>query len=327
MWHNVHVRNISSTISESALARVFAGCGRILDCRLCGESNSKLRFAFIAFSSSAEVNQALTLDGFVLEGSALRVLRSKTAVIPVNPTLLPQCKEDIERCSRTVYVANVDPRLTPAAVQAMFEELCGPVICMHQQLNNRRDTQVAFIEFAEASSAMTALGCSGQLIGSRQVRVSPSKTPLKVNTARLSTGSSTRGQGGEAEEEPEGGVLEAEGETAAGAEVRVEAEAEAGPGPGPGPEGAGTSDVVHDDQQEDGKDGERKEWDTGGDREGDADGDKGEDQSRSPGSISTSPPPGSTPAGGVGEGVEAVVAPVRKLSLRNEDVSTETAAA
>jgi hypothetical protein len=56
----------------------------------------------------------LTLDGFVLEGAALRVLRSKTAVIPVNPQLLPQSKEDVERCSRTVYVANVDLNLTPA---------------------------------------------------------------------------------------------------------------------------------------------------------------------------------------------------------------------
>jgi hypothetical protein len=27
MWHNVHVRNISPSLSESALARVFAGCG------------------------------------------------------------------------------------------------------------------------------------------------------------------------------------------------------------------------------------------------------------------------------------------------------------
>jgi len=67
MWHNVHVRNISSSLSESALARVFAGCGRVLDCRLCGDPKSKLRFAFIAFASSEEVEQALTLDCIVLE--------------------------------------------------------------------------------------------------------------------------------------------------------------------------------------------------------------------------------------------------------------------
>jgi len=30
-------------------------------------------------------------------GATLRVLRSKTAVIPVNPSLLPQSEDDIER--------------------------------------------------------------------------------------------------------------------------------------------------------------------------------------------------------------------------------------
>ena len=67
---------------------------------------------------------------------------------------------------------------------------------MHQQLNNRRDTQVAFIEFAEAGSAVTALLCSGQLIGQRQVRVSASKTQLKLNakTARRSMTSSREGR-------------------------------------------------------------------------------------------------------------------------------------
>jgi len=67
---------------------------------------------------------------------------------------------------------------------------------MHQQLNNRRDTQVAFIEFTEAGSAVTALLCSGQLIGQRQVRVSASKTQLKLNakTARRSMSSSLEGR-------------------------------------------------------------------------------------------------------------------------------------
>ena len=187
MWHNVHVRNISASLSESALARVFAGCGRVLDCRLCGDS-SKLRFAFVAFATAMEVEQALTLDGFVLEGNALKVMRSKTAVIPVNPSLLPQSEADVERCSRTVYVANLDPVLPAAEVRATFEKMCGQVANMHQQLNNRCDAQVAFIEFTEASSAMTALECCGTLIGQRQVRVSPSKTPLKVSpkTARRS---------------------------------------------------------------------------------------------------------------------------------------------
>ena len=296
MWHNVHVRNISSSLSESALARVFAGCGRILDCRLCGESNSegKLRFAFIAFSTSKEVDQALTLDGFVLEGSALRVLRSKTAVIPVNPSLLPQSMEDIERCSRTVYVANVDPRLTPGEVRATFEELCGAVMCMHQQLNNRRDTQVAFIEFAEASSAMTALGCSGHVIGQRQVRVSPSKTPLQVNAARLSNGaSSSRGGPGE----NDGGEEEEE-------EEREEEEPE---GKGTAEEPGTSGGVVVDDDENKGNEKEKEgegEEEEAGKREDDLDGAEGgggvaaAEATRSPDDASSSPPPADSGAGG-----------------------------
>lgn len=316
MWHNVHVRNISSSLSESALARVFAGCGRILDCRLCGDPNSKLRFAFIAFATSKEVDQALTLDGFMLEGAALRVLRSKTAVIPVNPNLLPQSEDDIERCSRTVYVANVDPHLSPAEVRATFEELCGPVTCMHQQLNNRRDTQVAFIEFAEASSATTALGCSGQLIGQRQVRVSPSKTPLKVN-ARTSTASRGKpegngdGGGHEDKEEEEGGnrevgeavvvtareTQEAELVGAAEAEARAEEEEEEEPG---GARGGGVG--------------------VGGEEDG-----AGAENGSSPTLITSSSPSSGSPAGQPGPA--DVVGPMKKLSVCNEDPLTETAVA
>ena len=51
MWHNVHVSNVSPSVSESALARVFAGCGRVLDCRTCGDCGDKKKFAFVAFET------------------------------------------------------------------------------------------------------------------------------------------------------------------------------------------------------------------------------------------------------------------------------------
>ena len=77
MWHSVHVRGVASSISESTLARVFAGCGRVIDCRLSGEGRSRFRFAFVAFASEGEVEQALGLDGLVLEGSKIRVQRAR----------------------------------------------------------------------------------------------------------------------------------------------------------------------------------------------------------------------------------------------------------
>ena len=184
MWHSVHVRGVASSISESTLARVFAGCGRVIDCRLSGEGRSRFRFAFVAFASEGEVEQALGLDGLVLEGSEIRVQRSKTAIIPVNPHFLPRSEAEMERCRRTVYAANVCPDLTEAEVRDMFEKMCGPVSGIHLQMSNRKEAQVAFVEFADAGSAETALGCSGRKVGTRAVRVTPSKTPLRFTSAR-----------------------------------------------------------------------------------------------------------------------------------------------
>jgi len=48
----------------------------VLDCRLCGDPNSKLRFGFIAFATFEEVDQALTLDGFVLEAGGAHIYQS-----------------------------------------------------------------------------------------------------------------------------------------------------------------------------------------------------------------------------------------------------------
>ena len=182
MWHTVHVRNISHLVSESALAEVFACCGRVLDCRLSFEKASSSRFAFVAFSSSAEVEAALSLNKTTVCGHQIRVVRSKTAVIPVDPTRLPRSLEEIEKCERTVYVTNLDPSARTREVEAAFAGACGAVSRIHLQSNSRRDTAVAFIEFVEAHSAALALTIVGNIVGQLPVRVSPSKTPLKATT-------------------------------------------------------------------------------------------------------------------------------------------------
>ena len=117
MWHSVHVRGVATSVSESTLARIFAGCGRVIDCRLSGWDRSRYRFAFVAFASEGEVERALGLDGLVLEGSEIRVQRSKTAIIPVNPDFLPRSEAELERCvaadgSRRRSSVPTSPRLT-----------------------------------------------------------------------------------------------------------------------------------------------------------------------------------------------------------------------
>ncbi len=55
----------------------------------------------------------------------IRVLPSKTAIVPVNNQYLPRTMEERELCSRTVYAANIDKKVDKWAVQDFFETLCG----------------------------------------------------------------------------------------------------------------------------------------------------------------------------------------------------------
>lgn len=70
-------------------------------------------------------HQALKMTGSTLGKSSLRVLPSKTAIVPVNKELMPRSEEELERCSRTVYVANIDKKVEREDVRTFFEKLCG----------------------------------------------------------------------------------------------------------------------------------------------------------------------------------------------------------
>lgn len=61
----------------------------------------------------------------MLGNSPLRVLPSKTAIMPVNQELMPRSADEVERCSRTVYAANIDKKVDKNDVKAFFESLCG----------------------------------------------------------------------------------------------------------------------------------------------------------------------------------------------------------
>jgi len=38
-------------VTEEQLAVFFKGCGEVVDCRVCGDPNSAMRFAFVEFST------------------------------------------------------------------------------------------------------------------------------------------------------------------------------------------------------------------------------------------------------------------------------------
>ncbi|XP_024970941.1 polyadenylate-binding protein-interacting protein 12-like isoform X2 [Cynara cardunculus var. scolymus] len=180
----VYVSDIDQQVTEEQLAALFVNCGQVVDCRVCGDPNSVLHFAFIEFTDEEGARNALSLGGTMLGYYPVRVLPSKTAIAPVNPTFLPQSEDEREMCARTIYCTNIDKKVTQADVKLFFESLCGEVYRLRLLGDYNHSTRIAFVEFVMAESAIAALNCSGAVLGSLPIRVSPSKTPVRPRAPR-----------------------------------------------------------------------------------------------------------------------------------------------
>ncbi|XP_074317609.1 polyadenylate-binding protein-interacting protein 11-like [Silene latifolia] len=175
----VFVSEIHHQVTEEQLASLFINCGSVVDCRICGDPNSVLRFAFIEFTDEDGARAALSISGTILDFHPVKVLPSKTAIAPVNPTFLPQSENEREMCARTIYCTNIDKKVSQADLKLFFESVCGQVYRSKMLGDNRHPTRIAFVEFVMAESATAALNCSGVVLGSSAIRVSPSKTPIR----------------------------------------------------------------------------------------------------------------------------------------------------
>ncbi|GLT48302.1 hypothetical protein SLA2020_219350 [Shorea laevis] len=180
----VYVSDIDHQVTEEQLAGLFLSCGQVVDCRICGDPNSVLRFAFVEFYDEESARAALNLSGTMLGYYPVRVLPSKTAIAPVNPTFLPRSEDEREMCSRTIYCTNIDKKVTQADVKLFFESICGEVQRLRLLGDYHHSTRIAFVEFTMAESAIAALNCSGAILGSLPIRVSPSKTPVRPRGPR-----------------------------------------------------------------------------------------------------------------------------------------------
>lgn len=69
--------------------------------------------------------QALACNGTILGDFPLRILPSKTAIVPVNSQYLPKSVSEREKVVRTIYAANIDKKVDREAVKLFFETLCG----------------------------------------------------------------------------------------------------------------------------------------------------------------------------------------------------------
>lgn len=180
----VYVSDIDHNVTEERLAALFSGYGQVVDCRVCGDPHSRLRFAFVEFADDHSARAALNLCGTMLGFSPVKVLPSKTAILPVNPTFLPRSEDEREMCARTVYCTNIDKKVSQADVKNFFETRCGEVSRLRLLGDHVHSTRIAFVEFVMAESAILALDCCGQLLGTQPIRVSPSKTPVRPRVLR-----------------------------------------------------------------------------------------------------------------------------------------------
>ena len=226
----VYICDVDPGVTEATLAALFASCGAVVDCRVCGDPNSAMRFAFVEFRDPASVEPALARSGTVLGAFPIRVSPSKTAIVPVNRTYLPRDDSERARCGRTVYVANIDRRVGEADVRAFFEGLCGPVARLRLLGDGKHAARIAFVEFEGAESARAALGCSGALLGGLPVRVSPSKTPVRIGAKEAAAATA--------------GAVTAVPATAAAAAAEAPAEEAEEAGPAPPADAPGDGDAA-----------------------------------------------------------------------------------
>ncbi|XP_020243942.1 polyadenylate-binding protein-interacting protein 11-like isoform X2 [Asparagus officinalis] len=151
----VYVSDIDHQVTEEHLAALFINCGQVVDCRVCGDPKSVLRFAFIEFTDEEGARAALSLSGTMLGFYPVKVTPSKTAIAPVNPTFLPRSDDEREMCVRTVYCTNIDKKVTQAELKLFFESICGEVYRMRVLGDYRHHTCIAFVEFVMQSTFST----------------------------------------------------------------------------------------------------------------------------------------------------------------------------
>ncbi|KAG4149427.1 hypothetical protein ERO13_D05G333200v2 [Gossypium hirsutum] len=179
----VYVSDIDQTITEEQLAGLFSNCGQVVDCRVCGDPHSVLRFAFVEFADEQGARAALSLDGTMLGFYPVRVLPSKTAILPVNPTFLPRKMKG--KCVPGQSIVQIfDKKVSQTEMKSFFESTCGEVTRLRLLGDQVHSTRIAFVEFAMAESAIMALNCSGMVLGTQAIRVSPSKTPVRPRVTR-----------------------------------------------------------------------------------------------------------------------------------------------
>ena len=184
----IYINDLDHIVSERDLASFFQHCGPIIDCRICGDANSAMRFAFIEFHSENSARAALSRTGATLGTAVIRVSPSKTAIVPVNNQYLPRSEEERSAVARTVYVSNIHRAVERDALHAFFLNLCLLLFCLSFFLSRSNATRCWRPRWAgggrRGTRALLRGPWPGALLGPLPIRVSASKTPVRTDSRR-----------------------------------------------------------------------------------------------------------------------------------------------
>nr|CAG4715645.1 unnamed protein product [Naegleria fowleri] len=179
----IYVTCIDTQITETQVCEFFSYCGRIVNYRVCGDTQHPTRFGFFEFEQKESAQAAISLSGQFLGRYALRILGSRTPIQPTpgavgNGATYSFTPVHHDQINRTVYVGNVDVGLTEDDLKEFFDANCGPVTKVVLAGDAVHSARFAFVEFLHFESRNKALECSGTLLGNRNIRINPSRTPI-----------------------------------------------------------------------------------------------------------------------------------------------------
>ena len=84
-------------VTEEQLANLFQACGRVVDCRVCGDPNSAMKFAFIEFLEQTAVKTVRLNANIIVNLPILPALAGNPIVM-----LLPAGTDQKRYCARHV---------------------------------------------------------------------------------------------------------------------------------------------------------------------------------------------------------------------------------
>jgi len=181
----VHISWLHATVKERDIKSIMEEhCGPVKDVRLCVKPKSKgfKAFAFVQFESAESASAALdTMHGSVLFGRQVDVRCSNTAITPVADSYLPHNAEEEEARKRTIFMSNLDSTLTKTAISRFLHKRAHGDVQRIRLVHDKTsyDTKYAFVELESATSSTRAIRLSGFKLAEREIRVTPSKAPVR----------------------------------------------------------------------------------------------------------------------------------------------------